>query len=253
MPRGGQSCAERRKKPREQGIGRRRRRRRMRQTRATRQRRKRQEGERREVGRPRGGMKVAARIGERLRREIGRGGRPRVGDGSAHHTPLLNIPVWWRRAVLPSLPWVVRFLCFFFGRRTDNRQTGPPPPARAGFWKDDQGHRWGSPAPDKGHDRLAARCTVDSQPSTVVPEFGLYTLFFIFYILFRSDFQPEYTGIFENIGPIWSHILAIFENIDPICYFLDKNTERIRKKNIDRTRREKRIKANLRVVMLEVG
>ena len=33
------------------------------------------------VGRPRGGMKVAARIGERLRTEIGRGGRPRVGDG----------------------------------------------------------------------------------------------------------------------------------------------------------------------------
>ena len=33
------------------------------------------------VGRTRGGMKVAARIGERLRREIGRGGRPRVGDG----------------------------------------------------------------------------------------------------------------------------------------------------------------------------
>ena len=32
-------------------------------------------------GRPRGGMKVAARICERLRREIGRGGRPRVGDG----------------------------------------------------------------------------------------------------------------------------------------------------------------------------
>ena len=32
-------------------------------------------------GRPRGGTKVAARIGERLRREIGRGGRPRVGDG----------------------------------------------------------------------------------------------------------------------------------------------------------------------------
>ena len=30
---------------------------------------------------PRGGTKVAARIGERLRREIGRGGRPRVGDG----------------------------------------------------------------------------------------------------------------------------------------------------------------------------
>ena len=33
------------------------------------------------VGRPRGGMKVAARIGEGLRRGIGRGGRPRVGDG----------------------------------------------------------------------------------------------------------------------------------------------------------------------------
>ena len=30
-------------------------------------------------------------------------------------------------------------------------------PARAGFWKDGQGHRWGSPAPDKGHGRLAAR------------------------------------------------------------------------------------------------
>ena len=33
------------------------------------------------VRRPRGGMKVAARIGERLRREIGRGRLPRVGDG----------------------------------------------------------------------------------------------------------------------------------------------------------------------------
>ena len=29
------------------------------------------------------------------------------------HTPLLKIPVWWRRAVLPSLPWVLRFLSFF--------------------------------------------------------------------------------------------------------------------------------------------
>ena len=53
-------------------------------------------------------------------------------------------------------------------KKTDNpnegwgRRTGSTP-ARAGFWKDDQGHRWGSPAPDKGHDRLAARCTVDSQ------------------------------------------------------------------------------------------
>ena len=33
------------------------------------------------LGRPRGGMKVAARIGERLRGEIGRSRRPRVGDG----------------------------------------------------------------------------------------------------------------------------------------------------------------------------
>jgi len=35
------------------------------------------------VGRPRGGMKVVARIGEGLRREIERGRRPRVrvGDG----------------------------------------------------------------------------------------------------------------------------------------------------------------------------
>ena len=32
-------------------------------------------------GRPRGGTKVEARIGEGLRREIGRGGRPGVGDG----------------------------------------------------------------------------------------------------------------------------------------------------------------------------
>ena len=33
------------------------------------------------VGRTRGGMKVAARIWEKLRREIGSGRRPRVGDG----------------------------------------------------------------------------------------------------------------------------------------------------------------------------
>ena len=33
------------------------------------------------VGRTRGGMKVAARIGDKLRREIGSGRRPRVGDG----------------------------------------------------------------------------------------------------------------------------------------------------------------------------
>ena len=33
------------------------------------------------VGRTRGGMKVAARISEKLQREIGRGRRPRVGEG----------------------------------------------------------------------------------------------------------------------------------------------------------------------------
>ena len=89
MPRGGQSCAERREKPREQGIGRRRRRCRTRvdeaeesdaiEEEATR-------GRTTRVGRPRGGMKVAARIGEGLRREIERGrddqgARVRVGDG----------------------------------------------------------------------------------------------------------------------------------------------------------------------------
>ena len=38
---------------------------------------------------------------------------PKGGRRLAHHTPLLKIPVWWRRAVLPSLPWVVCFLSFF--------------------------------------------------------------------------------------------------------------------------------------------
>ena len=33
------------------------------------------------VGQPQGGMKVAARSGERLRKEIRRGRLPRVGDG----------------------------------------------------------------------------------------------------------------------------------------------------------------------------
>ena len=37
---------------------------------------------------------------------------PQGGRRLAHHTPLLKIPVWWRRAVLPSLPWVVCFLSF---------------------------------------------------------------------------------------------------------------------------------------------
>ena len=38
---------------------------------------------------------------------------PGWATASASHPPLLKIPVWWRRAVLPSLPWVVCFLSFF--------------------------------------------------------------------------------------------------------------------------------------------
>ena len=38
---------------------------------------------------------------------------PKGGRRIAHHTPLLKIPVWWRRAVLPSLPWVLCFVSFF--------------------------------------------------------------------------------------------------------------------------------------------
>ena len=84
--------------------------------RATRQRRKRQEGERREWDdREVGGMKVAARIGEGLRR-----GRYKEADDQglgcrrlAHHTPLLKIPVWWwRRAVLL---WAPVFFLFPLG------------------------------------------------------------------------------------------------------------------------------------------
>ena len=83
MPRGGRSYAGRREKQREQGIG------------ADRTAAFQNEAEesdasedetgaertRMRVGRTRGGMKVAARIGEKLRREIGSGRRPRVGDG----------------------------------------------------------------------------------------------------------------------------------------------------------------------------
>ena len=38
---------------------------------------------------------------------------PKGGRRLAHHTPLLKIPAWWRRAVLPSSLGVVRFLSFF--------------------------------------------------------------------------------------------------------------------------------------------
>ena len=49
-------------------------------------------------------------------------GTPKGGRRLVHLTPLLKIPVWWRRAVLPSLPWVVCFLSFFY--------TPPEPPKR---------------------------------------------------------------------------------------------------------------------------
>ena len=83
--RGEWSSAERREKQPEQGIGRRRRRLRTRgQAEESDESEDETAGERTRMrvgtGRTRGGMKVAARIGEKLRREIGRGGRPRVGD-----------------------------------------------------------------------------------------------------------------------------------------------------------------------------
>ena len=36
---------------------------------------------------------------------------PKGGRRLAHHTPLLKIPVWWRRAVLPSLPGAPPLAC----------------------------------------------------------------------------------------------------------------------------------------------
>ena len=87
MPRGGQSCAERREKPREQA--------RDRQAAAASQDEADESdateeeatgGRTTRVGRPRGGMKLegcSENLGEGLRREIERGRRPRVrvGDG----------------------------------------------------------------------------------------------------------------------------------------------------------------------------
>ena len=82
MQQGGRSCAERRKKPREQGSGRRRRAGVAERGRGERRDRGRSDkGEHDEKGTTARWHEVAARIGERLRREIGRGGRPRVGDG----------------------------------------------------------------------------------------------------------------------------------------------------------------------------
>ena len=42
---------------------------------------------------------------------------PKGGRRLAHLSPLQKIPVWWRRAVLPSLPWVIRFLSFLHWAR----------------------------------------------------------------------------------------------------------------------------------------
>ena len=35
---------------------------------------------------------------------------------------MVKIPVWWRRAVLPSLPWVVSFLSFFLSEKDGDPQ-----------------------------------------------------------------------------------------------------------------------------------
>ena len=73
------------------------------------------------VGRPRGGMKVAARIGERLRspKRDRKRRTPKGGRRLAHHTPLLKIPVCVVAACAvpsshPSLGLSVFFLSFFF-------------------------------------------------------------------------------------------------------------------------------------------
>ena len=44
--------------------------------------------------------------------------KQKKGPGALLHKPLarhwaLKVPVWWRRAVLPSLPWAVCFVSFF--------------------------------------------------------------------------------------------------------------------------------------------
>merc|ERR1712185_191238 len=61
-------------------------------------------------GRQEIGSGEAARDCEKRYEEAG---SPGWATASASHSPLLKIPVWWRRAVLPSLPWVVCFLSFF--------------------------------------------------------------------------------------------------------------------------------------------
>ena len=114
MPRGGQSYAERRKKPREQ---------RDRQAAASSQNEaegsdateEEATGERTTgVGRPRGGMKVAARIGEGLRREIGKEEADSQGWATAS-TTLLSLKSLCGGGVPsshPSLGLSVFFLSF---------------------------------------------------------------------------------------------------------------------------------------------
>ena len=76
------------------------------------------------MGRPRGGMKVAARIGERGTAKRDRKRQtPKGGRRLATHLPSREIPVWWRRAVLPSLLWVVCFLSFFLWALTQEITT----------------------------------------------------------------------------------------------------------------------------------
>ena len=65
---------------------------------------------------------------------------PKGGRWLAPHRPLLKIPVWWRRAVLPSLPWVVAlWLSFLFSlaRTGTGTNTGTPrePSVDSGLFK----------------------------------------------------------------------------------------------------------------------
>ena len=66
------------------------------------------------VGQPRGGMKVAARSGERLRREIGRGRLPRVGDGLGSCWSLkISLSLRLNKQAFPLAPRPSLFLSFF--------------------------------------------------------------------------------------------------------------------------------------------
>ena len=114
MQQGGRSCAERRKKPREQGNSRAAA---AAQNEAEESDATEEEATRESTSHDEKG--ATARWHESCsenRRETAKRDRkrrtPKGGRRLAHHTPLLKIPVWWRRAVLPSLPLVVCFLSF---------------------------------------------------------------------------------------------------------------------------------------------